>query len=302
VQGINRVTGNLLRKVFGASSAPAPDVVTALGDLERLAKERPELAGPSALIRDFLRALYGDPVREPAPILSNEHAATKLAGGVPLLRGEAIDLDVKAFQRRWLRLCAVVQRHQPGDAGKILADVLQKKTLDPRTLVDELLAGRAQAIHARADLLGVEPGLTATLLRLTLFPVLAHFDGSLLPFRQPVHWMRGYCPTCGSWPLLGEFRGLEQTRFLRCGMCAAEWEFPRLLCPFCGTRDHRLLGYLHVEGEESRYRAATCDACRGYVKMVSSLSALSGPQLLVMEVATTHLDLAALARNYLAPS
>jgi len=74
-----------------------------------------------------------------------------------------------------------------------------------------------------------------------------------------------------------------------------------LSCPFCGTRDHHLLGYLHVDGEEGKYRAATCEACRGYIKMISTLGPLSGPQLLVAELATMHLDLAALARNYLAP-
>jgi formate dehydrogenase maturation protein FdhE len=67
---------------------------------------------------------------------------------------------------------------------------------------------------------------------------------------------------------------------------------------FCGNRDHRQLGYLHAEGEEGKERAATCDVCGGYVKMVSSLSALAGPQLLVADVATLHLDLAATERGF----
>jgi FdhE protein len=124
---------------------------------------------------------------------------------------------------------------------------------------------------------------------------------ALSPLRQNQRWQQGYCPTCGSWPLLGEFRGLEQVRFLRCGMCTAEWEFPRLCCPYCGTRDHQLLGYLHVEGEEGKHRAATCDGCRGYVKMVTTLSALDGPHLLVADLATMHLDLAAGEQAYAPP-
>src|SRR5262249_48658671 len=101
-----------------------------------------------------------------------------------------------------------------------------------------------------------------------------------------------------SWPLLAELRGLEQLRFLRCGLCGTEWEYPRLQCPFCGTRDHQVLGYFHMEGEEAKYRAATCDACRGYVKTVSTLAALSGARLLVADLATLHLDLAAADRGY----
>jgi FdhE protein len=97
---------------------------------------------------------------------------------------------------------------------------------------------------------------------------------------------------------LGEYRGLEQTCFLRCGLCAAEWEFPRLCCPFCGNRDYRQLGYLHVEGQEGKERAATCEACSGYVKMLATITALNEPQLLVAEVATLPLDLAATERGF----
>ena len=47
--------------------------------------------------------------------------------------------------------------------------------------------------------------------------------------------------------------------------------YPRLVCPFCGNQEPGSLGYFHVEGEEARYRAATCEVCNGYMKMVSSL-------------------------------
>jgi FdhE protein len=73
---------------------------------------------------------------------------------------------------------------------------------------------------------------------------------------------------------------------------------PRLFCPFCGNRDHRVLGYFSAVGEEGRYRAATCDTCRGYVKMVTTLGPLEAPQLLVADVATLHLDLAAADRGF----
>ena len=53
------------------------------------------------------------------------------------------------------------------------------------------------------------------------------------------------------------------------------WEVDPLLCPFCGNRDHLLLGYLQVEGEEYKQRLATCDACHGYVKLRSTLVPLT---------------------------
>ena len=47
-----------------------------------------------------------------------------------------------------------------------------------------------------------------------------------------------------------------------------------------------------------KWRAATCDECRGYVKMVTTLSALPPLALLVADAATLHLDLAAAERGF----
>ncbi len=293
------MAGGLLHKFFGSAPPAPPGVAVALEEAKRLANERPELAGSLAVVRDLLPLLYREPVLETAPQLSNDHAAAKLHGGVPLLRGERLVLDRDAFQRRWQHTCTAMHHHQ-GDAGvQLLAEAMRKGNLDPNILTAEVLSGQAQALPARADALGLDSGLMATILRLTLFPVLERVNILLAALRDGVPWTQGYCPMCGSWPLLGEFRGLEQTRFLRCGLCAAEWEFARSRCPFCGTRDHHQMGYLHVEGEESRCRAVTCDTCRGYVKMLATLGPLSGPELFVAELATMHLDLAALAQNYL---
>jgi formate dehydrogenase maturation protein FdhE len=101
--------------------------------------------------------------------------------------------------------------------------------------------------------------------------------------------------------VLAEQRGLEQLRYLRCGLCASAWEVDRLLCPFCSNRDHLLLGYLQVEGEEQKQRIATCDACHGYLKLRSTLAPLTTLQLLVEEVALVHLDLLAMQQGYMSP-
>jgi formate dehydrogenase maturation protein FdhE len=55
---------------------------------------------------------------------------------------------------------------------------------------------------------------------------------------------------------------------------------------------------VHVDGEQERWRATTCEACRGYVKMVASLDVLPLGRLLVIDLATLHLDLAAAERGY----
>jgi FdhE protein len=295
------MAGGFLRRLFGAT-APSPEFQAALAELERLGQERPAWSGPIATLTAILPALQQEPTPEPAPGLTAEQATTKLAGGVPLLRGESLTLDAKPLRQRWQRICTALQDQPGGAAASALAEVVRRGRLDLPELAREVLAGRPEQVHALADQAGLDAALTATVLRLTLFPILTRVAASLAPLRQGSRWEQGYCPTCGSWPLLGEYRGLEQLRFLRCGLCASAWEFPRLGCPYCGTRDHQVLGYFHVEGEEARHRAATCDACRGYVKMVTTLAALDELQLLITDLATVHLDLAAAERGYSPPA
>ncbi|HEX9373562.1 MAG TPA: formate dehydrogenase accessory protein FdhE, partial [Roseiflexaceae bacterium] len=166
--------------------------------------------------------------------------------------------------------------------------------------IDAVLGGQVASARARAGALGLPADLLGIVLRFGMFPELERVAAQLAPLREATPWRQGYCPTCGSWPLLGEYRGLDQARFLRCGLCASAWATDRLLCPFCGSRDHADLGYLHVEGEEHR-RAATCERCRGYVKMLMTLAPIPPLELAVYDLDTIHLDMVARERGYAAP-
>jgi FdhE protein len=292
------VVAEFLRKIIGGSAAPSAAVQSTLDELHKLGATRPSLAGPIGLVSAILPLLFEELTQEAVPVISPDHAAAKLAGGVPLLRGEKVVLDGKALKRRWQRICAAIQPHQPDDLALSLAESVRQGRLNLGELANSVLAGRPEDVHARAQALGLDAALIATVLRFTLMPALARLHARLEPVSTGCRWERGSCPTCGSWPLLGEYRGLEQTRWLRCGLCTAAWTFPRLECPYCAASDHQTLGYFSVQGEEEKYRAATCDACRGYVKMISTLNPLDGTHLVAADVATLHLDLAAAERGF----
>jgi FdhE protein len=293
------VADSFLGKWFGGPRAAPPPVEDARAELGRVAAERPAFRPVLRWLRDLLPDLApAATAAVAAPALTPERARDKLAGGLPLLRGERLAVDPKAFRQRWQRACAAREAQQPDGAAAALAEAIRRGRLDPAGMAGAVVAGRPEAVRERAEALGHDPGLATTLLRFALFPLFTALEAALAPLRAGAAWDRGYCPTCGSWPLLGEFRGLNQSRFLRCGLCAAGWEVPRLWCPFCGSRDHERLGFLHGEGEEGKYRAAVCDACGGYVKMVSTLSALPPLHLLVADAVTLHLDLAAAERGY----
>jgi FdhE protein len=294
------VTRSPIGTLFKRRLSLAPEVAAALEQLDKLAEASLVLREAAALQGAVLRAAYANPPRATAPDIAPERAADKLRDGVPLLRGEQLDLDLPMVEALMLRLCEAIHAHaeNPEPADEI-AIAIERRALRAGALVDAALGGRVAAIHERAAELGVDGGLLGTVVRWSLFPALVPVAAQLAALRT-VAWEPGYCPICGSWPLLGEHRGLEQTRFLRCGLCAAEWPVGRLFCPYCASRDHKDLGYLHVERAEQQ-RAATCENCRGYLKVVASLRPIPPPELAVQDIATLHLDMVALERGYAAP-
>jgi FdhE protein len=256
------------------------------------------LRAPALWLREILPDLAARAGDVPVPPLSPEQARDKLASGVPLLRGERLAVDVRAFRRRWGRACDALESLQPDGAASALGAAVRNGNIDAAEVVASVTGGMTGYVRARADELGLNAELAGTLARYALFPVLVTLDAALAPLREPFAWRRGGCPTCGGKPLLAEFRGLDQARFLCCGSCAASWPADRQWCPLCDNRDHERLSFLHREGEELRCRAALCDACRGYVKTVSTLAALAPLSLLVADVATLHLDLAVADNGY----
>lgn len=287
------MAGGFLGKLFGNRTPDPAAVAEARAELDRLIASRPAFADPlrwlSAMLPDLL------PVTDPPrPDVSAARISEKLSAGVPFLRGVPLSIDAGALRRRWETACARRDDVCGDGAGNDMAEAVRRGKLDAAELLRALIDTGPVEVRKRAEVAGVDPGLAGSLLRFAAYPLLTAVAAGLSPLRGAVPWEQGYCPTCGSLPLLGEFRGLSQSRFLRCGLCADGWEVARLWCPYCGNRDHETLRFFHAEGEADRSRALVCDSCGGYVKMVSTLSALPPLALLVADAATLHLDLAVL--------
>jgi FdhE protein len=146
----------------------------------------------------------------------------------------------------------------------------------------------------------VDAAALDSLAHMAAIPVLqgcSHQLQSLLPH----HWPEAYCPICAAWPVLAERRGLDRSRRLRCGRCAADWEVEWLYCIYCGERDHRQLGSLSPHDAGELLKVETCETCRGYLKSVASLQGLPPLELLLQDLETVELDLVAIERGYHRP-
>lgn len=298
-----------IRKLFDRAPPPRPDVAAALQNLARLAEAQPELADLARLHATLVRTAFAAPVQPPALELDATHAATKLAAGVPLLRGAPLALDGAGLRARYLRLCGALLAQPAGDdaatarrtALEGLRAAVQRGQLDIGALAGEIIHGDPRAIATQADHHGLDAGLAATLLRWTLLPLLEALALHLAPLRERSLWEHGYCPTCGAWPLLAEQRGIEQMRILRCGLCGSGWSCSRVQCPFCATRLPADLQYFYAAEQEATQRVATCERCHRYIKVIATLTAVPTPQLCVLDLQTLHLDLLAMERAYLPP-
>ena len=156
-------------------------------ELHKLARQRPTLEKSCAVLAAIVGALFERPVSEAPPLLAADVARAKLARGVPFLRDVPIPFDKPALERRWRAVCAALKQAD-GDA---LADAVRQHSLDPAALLNEVLAGRVEAVALQAEPLGLEPALTATVLRLTWLPVLANFASAWTPLRVGVAWDYG---------------------------------------------------------------------------------------------------------------
>ena len=215
----------------------------------------------------------------------------------PLLHGTVLRLNARPI-RRLVR--DLLKAATEGDAGASLSS-LSSGRLDTMALMKAALTHDHHAIEEMAAKQGVESEALAVIANLSAMPLL-HACAKRLAGSVSETWMRGYCPICAAWPSLAELRGLERNRRLRCGRCASDWLLPVLHCPFCAEVHHDQLGSLLPEGEQQTRRVDVCKACNGYIKTFSVLRPMSLRSLLMEDLGSVELDLAAQERGYARPS
>src|SRR5947209_2274584 len=147
---VRSVVSRFLRSLLGGREPQSRELQGALAELNALAAARPALASPAAVLREVLSNLQANPVAVTVPTLSDAVSHAKLSAGMPLLRGETLTVDIRALQQRCAAVCAVVENHEQRDAIRRVAT-----SLAPHELLNEILAGRPDAVAARADTLGL---------------------------------------------------------------------------------------------------------------------------------------------------
>ena len=258
------------------------------------------------LIRTVLTSARA-PETQPFP-LPREHVVARLRDGVPLLHNQPVWLDINYAADLFSRLVdALASRREP-DVSPLI-DAATRGLIDPQHLFTEAFVQHQDHLAELAYAAGVEAELLSAVASQSVAPVLRAYAERLMPLVEQANdgtlraatWTHGYCPVCGGWPLIGELRGVELSQWLRCAACASGWRGQRLVCPFCANDDYHTLGTLTIEGEQ-RFRVAVCERCKGFLKIANAFDPAPGELLPLDDVASLHLDLAAIERGYERPS
>jgi len=270
---------------------------SAVQQLEALARSDGVVAPLALLQAEALRATADLSWEEGVPALSRQ----RVLDGLVLLHGQTLRVSVERAERLLARLAGVAEETGHPEAGA-LRKAVDRHAVDVPSLLVAGIVQDGAALHAMAEGLGIGPGPFASLAQQLVLPILQACGRKAAPLLADTPWEAGYCPVCAAWPTLAEVRGLERKRWLRCGRCGASWPFPHQRCAFCGNADHRTLGYLAPEADRESRRVETCDRCLGYLKSVSSVGPLTPGEVLLRDLATLELDMAALEREYAPPS
>ena len=172
--------------------------------------------------------------------------------------------------------------------------------LNDLTLFEASLRQDMQHLSEIAAVIGADPEALQAVGSLLPVPLLQacnrHWARSIAK-----GWTEGYCPVCGAWPAFAEVRGIERSRYFRCGRCGGEWQAQCLFCPYCGTTDHNELCSLVPEKSGSNSVIEACKRCLGYVKAFTTLQGSQPTQVFLDDLASAHLDVAALDQGYKRP-
>jgi FdhE protein len=217
---------------------------------------------------------------------------------VPLLAGMTLNLELRSVRRLWDTLIRIA--HRSGTPKMATLQPARSADVELSSLFKASLCQDGARLKEIAAHIDADPEAFQAVAALLPIPLL-HACNRRWASSKSVSWTEGYCPICGAWPALAEIRGIERNRYLRCGRCGGEWQAQCLFCPYCGMTDHNQLVSLVSEKSGSNSVIETCNRCLGYVKAFTTLQGSPPAKVILDDLASVDLDVAALEKGYKRP-
>jgi len=228
-----------------------------------------------------------------------DRARIRMKEGFPMLSKGDFSIDPSLATRLFRSLCRIAKRENEKLRVEVekITKALRRKKIDLEACLIKAVEGDQDYLSGVATHVGVDQGVMNFLLHTTIKPfvevVASHSRGKV----DEDLWDKGYCPICGSQPLMGELRGEEGKRIWTCSFCGTQWRGKRVMCPFCENTDRESLRYFYTEKEKA-YRIDICDKCKRYIKTVDSRQLAGDIFLPVEDIGTLHLDILAAEKGF----
>src|SRR5512138_195796 len=199
-------------------------------DVERLSHQRPEWLPWLSIVGEALREgreHRWNAVVPDAPEVQQPHT--------PLLSGAAVRISEAVVRRLWRRLLGLAAGSGSPKLATLKTAINQR--IDAAALFEASLCQDKRWVDRLATTSEADAEALEAVVALVSFAFLQACNrrwASVLP----ASWVDGYCPVCASWPAFVEVRGIERSRYCRCGRCGSEWYSELLHCGYCGSHDH----------------------------------------------------------------
>ena len=263
----------------------APDAA-----LNGLKRERPEWE-PWLLVIDEILREAGNPAWESAVPASPPAQRT----AVPLLARSTLTLEADLVRRLFERLIRTASRAGTPKMASLKAAL--HADLEWAPLFTASLCQDNDRINEIAAVSGADAAALHAVIALLPVPFL-HACNRRWASSISASWVEGYCPVCGSWPAFAEVRGIERNRYFRCCRCGGEWHSRALYCPYCAMSDHDELVALVPEKGGANAVIDACQRCLGYVKTFTRLQGCSPGTVMLEDLASVELDVAAIEHGF----
>jgi FdhE protein len=258
--------------------------------LEGLRRQRPEWEPWLVVVEETLREA-ADPGWDAAIPAATDAQRTS----VPLLAGATLALEARAVRGLWERLIRIASR--TGTPQMSTLKTALSEDLETMPLFTASLCQDHRLITELTAASGADAAALQAIVALLPVPFLHACNRRWASSISP-GWLEGYCPVCGSWPAFAEVRGIERNRYYRCGRCGGEWHAHALQCPFCAMSDHHQLAVLVPEHGSSNDVIEACQRCLGYVKALTRLQGCPPLSVMLEDLASVDLDVAAFEHGF----
>lgn len=224
---------------------------------------------------------------------------TKIQEGFSVVDKSDLKLDITQASHLFERLCDVLKRNKNVSSDvDAIKDVIARKELSLEELFKKTAAEDEEYLDKLSDRLKLKKEILLFLAKNSIKPIFEAYAHKLEGHVDQERWWRGYCPICGSKPVMAELIGAERKKFLICSCCGYEWRFKRTKCPFCENEESRAFKYFFTEKEGRAYRVETCQKCNKYIKTVDTEEL--GEEIIpsVEDIGTLYLDVLAKKEGY----